>query len=1313
MPTRIFNLHDVLGLWPANGDPVKLTTDGDSDHDRVTAFGVPEPYLLMDPPGGIGPLDSRNGASDCSAFDFKCRAFAFVENAGGGGIDSSVRWVLLVVVKTPLSSQCFPWLGCNTLKVLTTDGGRGVVHGDNMVVFYGTFDCVVGRTVVFGGSGNGSVFNIAHNGEMNSKTCSYCVPLQAKKLLIFGVDAGTGVTRWAVEVRSSDSMSPFLIKRNYDVVGFPLLYGGDGAIFVVGAFRTSLVLDFLDARGSGGLSNGDAGVDDTAVHVFQAPLGEFLMPRPFAVRVASVWSFSPDVACANGGTCVGEGLCACPACWGGATCDDDAGECLDTGGICIDSVTADGNYTCLCDDGLMRSNCSLVVTDAGDDDGGDTAVIAPPFNCSDRVAHSFLFLDVTPTSVPSATVAAAAAGASATGSRPYSISILGRIPSACTLWVDGALGDVVVERLNISSWESVPLASSGVSMDVATKYLAAYGNGSSLLGDNDVWIDNVTVTVPPLLRGHRSLACVLQHPPPSGQLQLDLGWSLAVRLLSALNISSSHVVDNPSLCGVTDSGRFLKSVDSLTCIVEGFWLSASSQSCVSCPVGSFCPGGEILYPIQGFWSPSEAARPSRCPVPEACPGYDLDVRVSGIDADGERVVGVEVDTSRCKEGYHGDLCADCVSGHGRVSGGRCRACGTESETDTGWLIFFVVSSLTVFVCIYAAFIFLDSHKLVSVVGNLFSFQLLIRAGQLAGPYVSQSAPWVSEFFDYLSGLNFDVRSARPGCVLPLLRAPVVFFVTLGLMGFAVLFRNVPVWFRVKRVLPHAIMRHSSWSGRQRDRDAETYRNAMAKMKVVGDDNVSSTTGKDGAVPALPLVLPKKLRSQFVAPQPTSGDEWKRRSLHSLLILGLLFFNRVLQLCLDAFVCVPVSDGTLAIPGIDSVSLALASDSSSGQSLRLASDPFVKCWDDPGHWAMAIVATILLAVYGIGFPVYCFLLLRRAFSSSHGAVSHRLQGARRMSAQLSALEWKYTTFLQFEMIGVLYRNIRLKVWWYRVLPFSQTWVLSITQIVSMASQFGLVESDPRLEIFFVGVTFMAMFIIQGVTLPHVKGTMNAVYLVSSSLSAAVLGVMLYLIAGENGGGGGGGGDPVFLAYVVLSVILLLIVVWFWFGRGRSCSIAHKAAAGSAVAVTPTDNTQEQPQQQEEPTPRTTVQQDPGGFNADDAALIDFAMATVWAPVVQSIRQELEPARRREVERVAEDVVREAVEAVEVAAAAKEAEAAGMLGRRAAAGQEDGHGDGVGGCAARARVVVSRSGGSRMLLPPTTTASRPPAVCYPAT
>jgi hypothetical protein len=162
------------------------------------------------------------------------------------------------------------------------------------------------------------------------------------------------------------------------------------------------------------------------------------------------------------------------------------------------------------------------------------------------------------------------------------------------------------------------------------------------------------------------------------------------------------------------------------------------------------------WPLSGYWSASENEIPLECSSLEACPGvnqYNADSLQ--YDSSGARK------TNLCNSvsGYEGTLCSDCAPLLFYRFDDRCRSCGLESSDkfEVG-ILFFIV--LLIFILLSAAVAFANSSTLAIVVSTCITIQQAVVAGRDGAKAFTTPNDAVSNIFQRLSLINFDIASFK-------------------------------------------------------------------------------------------------------------------------------------------------------------------------------------------------------------------------------------------------------------------------------------------------------------------------------------------------------------------------------------------------------------------------------------------------------------------------------------------------------------------------------------------------------------------------
>ena len=367
----------------------------------------------------------------------------------------------------------------------------------------------------------------------------------------------------------------------------------------------------------------------------------------------------------------------------------------------------------------------------------------------------------------------------------------------------------------------------------------------------------------------------------------------------------------------------------------------------------------------GYWSANEYAYPVECTLADiACPGVsDADASTVSEDAPqeattDEAVTGVKTDN--CALEYDGFACSLCADGY-YFSQSRCLPCGSTatSKSTLGALVCFTL--LFNFV-LSTAIAVLPAARLSTLISVLVLLQKIIVIGQSGVLTLSTNYQWLSQVLDGLSVLNFDFSAFRSGCLVPRITFPILFATTLAMVMFTLMCFMLACWLR------YVWMRRN-----ERIRAATT---------------VSSSASADLA-PRGPMTAAEMLES---AKHPEAREDYRRHVIHSLLILGVIVYMKIIQLQFRGLNCVSVvQSGEEGLNG-------QVADSQYVLALRVSLE--TQCFVGP-HLIVAIVIFLLLPLYTIGFPCFLFIILCRSFADNRtkglvGWLRKRLSVLRRVN-----------------------------------------------------------------------------------------------------------------------------------------------------------------------------------------------------------------------------------------------------------------------------------------------------------------------------
>jgi len=396
----------------------------------------------------------------------------------------------------------------------------------------------------------------------------------------------------------------------------------------------------------------------------------------------------------------------------------------------------------------------------------------------------------------------------------------------------------------------------------------------------------------------------------------------------------------------------------------------SSGQCAPCPEGAYCPGDGRMWPVPGYWSMDEWTAPTRCRVAEACPGVDLTVALRPGPNGTVLPIETDIDTTPCAEGYMGRSCVQCEAGFYQLDGGSCFPCGSHTD-QTRELALAALVSVCVMLVLAGAVAFLSAAHL----AQWFQLFCVLQDLAVVGADGAKSAPMfraqLVTAFRYISLVNFDIEVLKPGCAgMPQLTFVYKFYFTLV----AVLF--TAALFALAALLRTALF---LWKERQRLRQAQP---AETAKQAAGDaQNREVVTPNDGSGPEQ-TSLPRRWCARFCCcaqraafafhvPTPQRETAWmgfRRRLQHAIIILFCIFYLRICVLQLKTFRCemAPVPD-PLSLPG------EFLADHE--QRLFISEDLQTECYTG-AHLQLVIVVSLLFAVYTLGLPLICVVVLMR-------------------------------------------------------------------------------------------------------------------------------------------------------------------------------------------------------------------------------------------------------------------------------------------------------------------------------------------------
>jgi hypothetical protein len=242
---------------------------------------------------------------------------------------------------------------------------------------------------------------------------------------------------------------------------------------------------------------------------------------------------------------------------------------------------------------------------------------------------------------------------------------------------------------------------------------------------------------------------------------------------------------------------------------------------------------------------------------------------------------------------------------------------------------------------------------------------------------------------FLLSVNFDVELLKPGCAgVPQFDyvAKVRFTLLLMLMSACLFFAGciLRLILNVRAALKADDALQASQLLDDEDESAEPSKNVQGDTSDAPSELVSKDANSTRITVRRNKTLPlartaTTIRAQLTTvTRPTlvwrtirrmpAFTDFKQRCVHALLILLSIFYLRVASLLFKCFVCVESADPAVSTD----------SDAAVTHSLYLREDYATRCYTR-FHLATSIGAIILLLVYTLGYPLFCFRLLMRAFT----------------------------------------------------------------------------------------------------------------------------------------------------------------------------------------------------------------------------------------------------------------------------------------------------------------------------------------------
>jgi len=218
--------------------------------------------------------------------------------------------------------------------------------------------------------------------------------------------------------------------------------------------------------------------------------------------------------------------------------------------------------------------------------------------------------------------------------------------------------------------------------------------------------------------------------------------------------------------------------------------------------------------------------------------------------------------------------------------------------------------------------------------------------------------------------------------------------------------------------------------------------------------------------------------------------FKQRVIRSLLILSVVVYLKVNVRILQAIDCVKTADG----------------------SLRLQVELSQICYTGT-HTAVAALAWILLFLYGFGFPLLCGFIVRKSYL--HGIDDEERR----------------------EKYGFLYRDVKEKYYWYRVVVFASSYFVAL--VSALGGYYVSLQIFVGAVLFYVFSFFVAAF------WPYSNIMLNWSSLVSGFAKAIYI---IILLSSLQGASGSNIYLSIFCAVWGISVIVIIVMLVMHMKRG---------------------------------------------------------------------------------------------------------------------------------------------------------------------
>ena len=159
---------------------------------------------------------------------------------------------------------------------------------------------------------------------------------------------------------------------------------------------------------------------------------------------------------------------------------------------------------------------------------------------------------------------------------------------------------------------------------------------------------------------------------------------------------------------------------------------AKGGSCVSCPKGAVCPGGDRLFSDDGYYILPGTDEVWACDPPERCKAF-----------------------GQCGAGYEGQFCGTCSDGYFSYDH-QCQVCPSRGLA-VGLLVFYTIAVLAVIATTLVA----SAEQLTHV---MLCFLFVRHVGLAASVATAEASPWARPAFQLLAVFAVDISAIPVACL---------------------------------------------------------------------------------------------------------------------------------------------------------------------------------------------------------------------------------------------------------------------------------------------------------------------------------------------------------------------------------------------------------------------------------------------------------------------------------------------------------------------------------------------------------------------